>query len=144
MSKNITLFASAAALISVATVCSLYELHKMSLTHAEIDNSKHRFATDFGIVTKALKQAWRSVGVNQAVNTAPPSTTLGQCIIYNNTDLWGNALVDGRHNKLPTAGECCNHCTNYNKGLRNDEPPCNVWVWCGVDELCGEQLHECW
>ncbi|GAX76986.1 hypothetical protein CEUSTIGMA_g4433.t1 [Chlamydomonas eustigma] len=144
MSKNITLFASAAALISAITVCSLYELHKISTTHADIDNSKHRFATDFGLVKKALKKAWRSVGSDEAANTAPPAIKLGQCILYNHTDLWGNALVDGRHNKLPTAGACCKHCSDYNNGLRNDEPPCNVWVWCGDEQLCKEQLHECW
>ena len=64
-------------------------------------------------------------------------------VIKPNTDFWGDALVWGNENKLDSEEECCKACTDY-KPKNPGDPGCNVWVYCGNENLCNSNYRHCW
>ena len=140
------------ALVIVATLYSLSELHKSSTDQKDVDDTRHRFATEFQMVGSAISRAWRSnLGGGEdsdsrtsvVADDTPPSERLGQCFVYKRADLWGDALNNGATNKLTSAAECCNQCSMA-KNVGEGQAPCNVWVFCGDRQWCGTQYGQCW
>lgn len=118
-------------LLVFASLYSLVELHNASADQTDKDDARGgRFATEFKLVSKAIKQAWRHSllpsSEEEDVDVIPPADRLGQCIVYKNTDMWGVALNDGSKNKLQSAGECCEQCAKTKQTVSlKPTHPCN-------------------
>ncbi|KAL0032623.1 hypothetical protein WJX77_011236 [Trebouxia sp. C0004] len=67
----------------------------------------------------------------------------GNCNIMNNTDYWGEPVKWGSNNKLASAEACCADCHSYQPSTSEDLS-CNVWVYCGDKDKCGNQYMDCW
>lgn len=66
------------------------------------------------------------------------------CHAMPNTDyVFGHPVRWGPQNKVKSARDCCNQCRDY-RPASDDEPSCNVWVWCGNEAGCGQQFRDCW
>lgn len=65
--------------------------------------------------------------------------------VMSHTEFWGDALVWGDSNLVATAAECSHACATYKPTSEND-PPCNVWVYCGDETLCRSSgaYKQCW
>ena len=63
--------------------------------------------------------------------------------IREHTDFWGDALVWGDSNLMESRNECCDMCTKYEAKKKGD-PVCNVWVYCGDEDLCKTKYKQCW
>ena len=68
--------------------------------------------------------------------------------VLEHTDFYGDqALVWGSENMLKTADECSRACSAY-KPSRTNDPPCNLWVFCGDERLCSQSgpstYQQCW
>jgi len=63
--------------------------------------------------------------------------------VREHTDFWGDALVWGDSNLVESKDECCDMCATYEPKKKGD-PTCNVWVYCGDEELCKTKYKQCW
>ena len=120
-SSLLTIAGLLGVLLIFGSIYSLVELHIASADQAEHDDTRQgRFATEFKLVSRAIKRAWRQSLVasddSDNVDVIPPAERLGQCVVYPNTDMWGMALNDGSRNIVQTAGECCEQC-DKTKGM---------------------------
>ena len=140
------------AILVIATLFSLQELHRVSTDEKDMEDTRHRFATEFKMVTSsvesvgtAIKRAWRhnlaATSESPTTDDPPPTEKQGQCIVYRRTDLWGEALNNGATNKLDSAAECCSQCSMAHD-MGEGQAPCNVWVYCGDRQWCGNQYGE--
>ena len=78
---------------------------------------------------------------NESVDTTKPSLTF---TVMEHADFFGDkALEWGPDNILKTADECSHACSVHEPRSSND-PPCNLWVFCGDEMLCGESFQQCW
>lgn len=77
--------------------------------------------------------------------TVTPVTTANAntCNKQDHTELWGDVVRWGAHNKVTSWDQCCQQCLDH-KPRNEDELECNVWVWCGDEHACGKQYRECW
>ena len=62
--------------------------------------------------------------------------------VKKNTDFWGDPLVWGTENLADSEDECCKMCAEYQP--KKGGPPCNIWVYCGVENLCRANYRQCW
>eukprot|EP00884_Botryococcus_braunii_P021975 jgi/Botrbrau1/8461/Bobra.0237s0078.1 len=79
----------------------------------------------------------------QRVPVSATASPGGQCAELQHTDYWGEALKWGSKNRKNSSWECCEDCRRY-QPPNDDSPSCNVWVWCGDKEKCGDQYQDCW
>ena len=78
-------------------------------------------------------------------NTVSLTGSCDNFTVTENTDFWGEALVWGPLNIVNSFEICCSMCQNYKVDSKDvDGLGCNVWVWCGNKDLCGEHYRECW
>ena len=63
--------------------------------------------------------------------------------VKKHTDYWGDALVWGNENLVDSEDACCKACAEY-KPKTSKDAPCNVWVYCGDEELCDSNYKHCW
>eukprot|EP00889_Picochlorum_renovo_P007333 jgi/Picre1/34363/NNA_001834.t1 len=63
-------------------------------------------------------------------------------IVKKNTDFWGDPLVWGTENLVDSEDECCKMCAEHKP--KKGGPACNVWVYCGVENLCRANYRQCW
>ncbi len=65
--------------------------------------------------------------------------------VMEHTEFWGNVILSGKTNLLDSADECSRACAMHKPNSPND-PPCNLWVFCGDEELCrsSDIYKECW
>ncbi|PNH00365.1 hypothetical protein TSOC_013819 [Tetrabaena socialis] len=169
MSSSTRVVVVAVAFTVVATFYSLSELHRMSAMHASADTSKFATHTEDSRVLITGTQQSSSAAVSTAVTSAKPATSSAvtssstggsssavsaagssgasgsehKCFTYEHTELWGDVVVWGTLNKKKSAGDCCDACLNF-KPSSPDEPSCNVWVYCGIEDKCGSQFQQCW
>eukprot|EP00964_Phaeocystis_antarctica_P091142 scaffold58404_cov66-Phaeocystis_antarctica.AAC.2 len=74
---------------------------------------------------------------------APPALNLpAKCHAREHTELEGTVVQWGSSHKKPDAASCCDACEAH--AAANPSRPCNVWVHCGDEALCGSKLGECW
>ena len=62
--------------------------------------------------------------------------------VKKNTDFWGDPLVWGTENTVDSEDECCKMCREYQP--KEGGPECNVWVYCGAENLCRANYRQCW
>ncbi|KAK9823561.1 hypothetical protein WJX72_003781 [[Myrmecia] bisecta] len=74
---------------------------------------------------------------------AAGQSAAGQCRMMPNTDYWGDPVKWGPQNKLDSAAQCCQACAAY-KPPTEDDVSCNIWVYCGDKQQCGDAYRECW
>ena len=73
----------------------------------------------------------------------PPALNLpAKCHAREHTELDGVVVQWGSGHKKADAASCCAACEAHAAG--NPGRPCNVWVHCGDEALCGSKLGECW
>lgn len=70
--------------------------------------------------------------------TEPQLTLPKKCRARAHTELEGGVVKWGTDHRVADAGACCEACALLQaKG-------CNVWVFCGDKEKCGDRLGQCW
>ena len=74
---------------------------------------------------------------------APAALNLpAKCHAREHTELEGTVVQWGSSHKKPDAASCCDACEAH--ATANPSRPCNVWVHCSDEALCGSKLGECW
>lgn len=73
----------------------------------------------------------------------PPALNLpAKCHAREHTELEGGVVQWGSSHKKPDAAACCEACAAH--AAAHQDRPCNLWVHCSDEGLCGAKLGECW
>jgi len=84
-------------------------------------------------------------GSGAAATPAGGSREAKECGAEFQTEHWGDVVVWGSSNKQASWQDCCASCRSNTGGVNGGvQAACNVWVYCGDEDLCGKQHRECW
>ena len=61
-----------------------------------------------------------------------------QCRARAHTELEGGVVKWGSSHIVADAAACCEACSAH------EEKGCNVWVFCGDRDKCGDKFGQCW
>ena len=76
---------------------------------------------------------------NEVLGAAEPELQLPkQCRGRAHTELEGGVVKWGSNNIVADAAACCEACRS------SEAKGCNVWVFCGDRDKCGDRFGQCW